>query len=246
LTYTSRVDIIVATMAKLREQVSQGAWIYALGNGLRAEYKDTKQLNHPRITLTFTKAKGARRVVEKASENGTGMTTLLSNGPTSGSRPPLGHPPTIISNPKERGKGNKPLNKTCGVTSIRHMDTPLTGVSKTPTVLVVPRSRNGAITIMLLVAIPQLNAEKATANHHYRNNWLSCHHHSNLLFLLHHSTKAMGRVVEKENLRVHTAHGRVKISQQAIIRQHQPFKNKKANKNGWDHNNQNGGSETSN
>ncbi len=29
LTYTSRVDIIVATMAKLGEQVSQGAWIYA-------------------------------------------------------------------------------------------------------------------------------------------------------------------------------------------------------------------------
>jgi hypothetical protein len=42
LDYTSRVDIIVATMAKLGEQVSPGAWIYALGNGLRNEYKDTK------------------------------------------------------------------------------------------------------------------------------------------------------------------------------------------------------------
>ena len=42
LEYTSRVDIIVATMAKLGEQVSPGAWIYALGNGLRAEYTDTK------------------------------------------------------------------------------------------------------------------------------------------------------------------------------------------------------------
>ncbi len=40
--YTSRVDIIVATMAKLGEQVSSGAWVYALGNGLRSEYKDTK------------------------------------------------------------------------------------------------------------------------------------------------------------------------------------------------------------
>ena len=43
LEYTSRVDIIVATMAKLGEQVSPGAWIYALGNGLRAEYTDTKE-----------------------------------------------------------------------------------------------------------------------------------------------------------------------------------------------------------
>jgi hypothetical protein len=42
LEYTSRVDIIVATMAKLGEQVSSGAWIYALGNGLRSECKDTK------------------------------------------------------------------------------------------------------------------------------------------------------------------------------------------------------------
>ncbi len=42
LAYTSRVDVIVATMAKLGEQVSPGAWIYALGNGLRSEYKDTK------------------------------------------------------------------------------------------------------------------------------------------------------------------------------------------------------------
>jgi hypothetical protein len=42
LEYTSRVDIIVANMAKLGEQVSPGAWIYALGHGLRSEYKDTK------------------------------------------------------------------------------------------------------------------------------------------------------------------------------------------------------------
>jgi hypothetical protein len=42
LQYTARVDIIVATMAKLGEQVSPGAWIYALGHGLRSEYKDTK------------------------------------------------------------------------------------------------------------------------------------------------------------------------------------------------------------
>ena len=42
LEYSSRVDIIVATMAKLGEQVSPGAWIYALGNGLRPEYRDTK------------------------------------------------------------------------------------------------------------------------------------------------------------------------------------------------------------
>jgi hypothetical protein len=42
LAYTSRVDVIVATMAKLGEQVSPGAWIYALGNGLRSEYIDSK------------------------------------------------------------------------------------------------------------------------------------------------------------------------------------------------------------
>ncbi len=42
LEYTSRVDIIAATMAKLGEQVSPGAWIYALSNGLRLEYTDTK------------------------------------------------------------------------------------------------------------------------------------------------------------------------------------------------------------
>jgi hypothetical protein len=42
LQYTARVDIIVATIAKLGEQVSPGAWIYALGHGLRSEYKDTK------------------------------------------------------------------------------------------------------------------------------------------------------------------------------------------------------------
>jgi hypothetical protein len=42
LTYTSRVDIIVSTLAKLGEKVSTGAWIYALGNGLRPEYKECK------------------------------------------------------------------------------------------------------------------------------------------------------------------------------------------------------------
>ena len=42
LAYSSRVDIIVSTMAKLGERVSTGAWIYALGNGLRAEFKESK------------------------------------------------------------------------------------------------------------------------------------------------------------------------------------------------------------
>jgi hypothetical protein len=42
LQYTSRVDIIVATLAKLGEKISTGAWIYALGNGLRVEYKECK------------------------------------------------------------------------------------------------------------------------------------------------------------------------------------------------------------
>jgi hypothetical protein len=42
LAYISRVDIIVAIMAKLGERVSPGAWIHALGNGLRAEYTNTK------------------------------------------------------------------------------------------------------------------------------------------------------------------------------------------------------------
>ena len=42
LKYTSRVDVIVATMAKLGERISPGAWIYALGNGLRAEFRECK------------------------------------------------------------------------------------------------------------------------------------------------------------------------------------------------------------
>ena len=42
LKYTARVDMIVATMAKLGERVSSGAWIYALGNGLRTEFKECK------------------------------------------------------------------------------------------------------------------------------------------------------------------------------------------------------------
>jgi hypothetical protein len=43
LKYTSRVDVIVATMAKLGERISTGAWIYALGNGLRTEFKVCKK-----------------------------------------------------------------------------------------------------------------------------------------------------------------------------------------------------------
>ena len=151
----------------------------------------------------------------------------------------------ILRIPKARVRGNKPLNETYGAKSIRHMDTQRTGVSKTLTVLVVPRSRNGAITIMPLVPIPQQNAERAMAHHHYRNNWLSCPHHSNhsnLLLLPHHPTKVMGRVEVKEKLKGHTAHGRVKISQQATIRLHQPFK-KKVIQNGLVRNNQNGGNE---
>jgi hypothetical protein len=42
LAYTSRVDIMEATLAKLGERVSTGAWIHALGNGLRDEYKECK------------------------------------------------------------------------------------------------------------------------------------------------------------------------------------------------------------
>ena len=42
LQYTSRVDITVATLAKLGEKISTGAWIYALGNGLKHEFKDCK------------------------------------------------------------------------------------------------------------------------------------------------------------------------------------------------------------
>ena len=42
LAYSSRVDVIVSTMAKLGERVSTGAWIYALGHGLRAEFKECK------------------------------------------------------------------------------------------------------------------------------------------------------------------------------------------------------------
>ena len=42
LKYTARVDLIVATMAKLGERVSSSAWIYALSNGLRTEFKECK------------------------------------------------------------------------------------------------------------------------------------------------------------------------------------------------------------
>ena len=42
LTYTSRVDIIVATLAKLGERISNRAWIHALGNGLRPEFQESK------------------------------------------------------------------------------------------------------------------------------------------------------------------------------------------------------------
>jgi hypothetical protein len=42
LKYTARVDLIVATMAKIGERISTGAWIYALGNGLRPEFKESK------------------------------------------------------------------------------------------------------------------------------------------------------------------------------------------------------------
>jgi hypothetical protein len=42
LAYTSRVDVIVATLAKLGERISNGTWIHALGNGLREEYKESK------------------------------------------------------------------------------------------------------------------------------------------------------------------------------------------------------------
>ena len=42
LQYISRVDITVATLAKLGERVSTGAWIYALGNGLNPEFRETK------------------------------------------------------------------------------------------------------------------------------------------------------------------------------------------------------------
>ena len=43
LKYSSRVDTIVSTMAKLGERISPGAWIYALGNGLRDEFKVSKK-----------------------------------------------------------------------------------------------------------------------------------------------------------------------------------------------------------
>ena len=42
LKYASRVDVIVATLSKLHESVSTGAWIYALGNGLRSEFVESK------------------------------------------------------------------------------------------------------------------------------------------------------------------------------------------------------------
>jgi len=42
LAYTSRVDVIVATLAKLGEKVSTGLWIFTLGNGLRPDFKKCK------------------------------------------------------------------------------------------------------------------------------------------------------------------------------------------------------------
>ncbi len=43
LAYSSRVDIVVSTMAKLGERISTGQWIYVLGNGLRAEFQEKKR-----------------------------------------------------------------------------------------------------------------------------------------------------------------------------------------------------------
>ena len=43
LKYTSRVDILVATLEKLGERVSTSAWIYAMGNGLPQKFKDSKE-----------------------------------------------------------------------------------------------------------------------------------------------------------------------------------------------------------
>jgi hypothetical protein len=43
LKYSSRVDIIVSTMAKLCERVSTGAWIYALGNGLTRVQREQRR-----------------------------------------------------------------------------------------------------------------------------------------------------------------------------------------------------------
>ena len=43
LNYSSRVDTIVSTMAKLGERISPGAWIYTLGNGLRDEFIVSKK-----------------------------------------------------------------------------------------------------------------------------------------------------------------------------------------------------------
>ena len=81
LAYSSRVDIIVATMAKLGERVSTGAWIYALGNGLRPEFKEskdgilyskdgfntvmsvkTKLLNEEAVVTTKSKQKDTKKV----------------------------------------------------------------------------------------------------------------------------------------------------------------------------------------
>ena len=42
LKYTSRVDMIVATLAKLGEKVTTSAWIYAMGNGLLPEFKESR------------------------------------------------------------------------------------------------------------------------------------------------------------------------------------------------------------
>jgi hypothetical protein len=42
LTLSAKKNTIVSTMAKLGESVSSGAWIYALGNGLRNEFKESK------------------------------------------------------------------------------------------------------------------------------------------------------------------------------------------------------------
>jgi hypothetical protein len=40
--YIARVDLAVSNLAKLGENVSHNTWIYNLANGLRAEYKETR------------------------------------------------------------------------------------------------------------------------------------------------------------------------------------------------------------
>ena len=116
LQYTSRVDVIVATMAKLGEQVSTGAWIYALGHGLRPEYKDTKdgilynKDGYETVLSVKTKILSEEAILKdkRADNNQSAKQTVHDEiAMTVAATPPPSTPPTVPIAQFNKGKKGK-------------------------------------------------------------------------------------------------------------------------------------------